>query len=51
MIRKNIRQYVYIAQELFYIAHIYMTYKTLTTLFTFTGVITMCLARVEVLCL
>ena len=26
-----------------------MTYKTLTTLFTFTGVITMCLARVEVL--
>ena len=26
-----------------------MTYKTLTSLFTFTGVITMCLARVEAL--
>ena len=26
-----------------------MTYKTLTTLFTFTGIITTCLARVEVL--
>ena len=34
MIRKNVRQNVYIAQQLFYIAHVYMTYKTLTTLFT-----------------